>query len=73
VASVLADVPALPLETAGRYVAAAYVVLFALVLVYLAIMAIRTSRMERELAELLERLDAAEARGGERPQGGTAP
>jgi hypothetical protein len=66
----LADIPALPLETAGRYVAGAYVVLFALVLVYLAIMAIRTSRMERELGELLERLDERErggAQGGEHP------
>jgi hypothetical protein len=46
--------PALPLHTAGKYVAGAYVVLFALVLVYLAIMAIRLSRIERDLGELLE-------------------
>jgi hypothetical protein len=50
----LAEVPALPLHTAGKYVAAAYIVLFALVLVYLAIMAIRLSRIERELGDLLE-------------------
>ena len=44
--------PALPLHTAGKYVAAAYVVLFALVLIYVVIMAIRLGRVERELAEL---------------------
>jgi hypothetical protein len=49
-----AELPALPLHTAGKYVAGAYVVLFALVLVYLAIMAIRLSRIERDLGELLE-------------------
>jgi hypothetical protein len=47
--------PALPLHEAGKYVAGAYVVLFALVLIYVAIMAIRLSRIERELGELLER------------------
>ncbi len=60
----LAEVPALPLHTAGKYVAGAYVVLFAMVLVYLAIMAIRLSRIERELGELLalaERRDDAAA------------
>jgi hypothetical protein len=57
IATVLGDVPALPLHEAGKYVAAAYVVLFALVLVYVAIMAIRLSRIERELGELLEAAD----------------
>jgi hypothetical protein len=51
---VLGVLPALPLHEAGKYVAGAYVVLFALVLVYVAIMAIRLSRIERELGELLE-------------------
>jgi hypothetical protein len=50
----LAAAPALPLHTAGKYVAGAYVVLFALVLAYVAIMAIRLSRVERELGTLLE-------------------
>jgi CcmD family protein len=50
----LGELPALPLHTAGKYVAGAYVVLFALVLVYVAIMAVRLSRIERELGELLE-------------------
>ncbi len=52
--ALLAVTPALPLETAGKYVAGAYVVLFALVLVYVAIMALRLSRIQRELGELLE-------------------
>ncbi|HLM85839.1 MAG TPA: hypothetical protein VK272_06590 [Solirubrobacteraceae bacterium] len=47
------EAPALPLHTAGKYVAGAYVVLFALVLIYVAIMAIRLSRIEGELGELL--------------------
>ena len=62
----LGDVPALPLHEAGKYVAAAYIVLFALVLVYLAIMAIRLSRIERELGDLLEVAD----RASEEPQPG---
>jgi hypothetical protein len=56
-AVLLGDVPALPLHEAGKYVAAAYIVLFALMLVYLAIMAIRLTRIERELGELLQATD----------------
>jgi hypothetical protein len=52
-AGLLGELPALPLHTAGKYVAAAYVVLFALVLIYVVIMAIRLGRVERELDELL--------------------
>jgi hypothetical protein len=59
-----AVLPALPLHTAGKYVAGAYVVLFALVLIYVAIMAIRLSRIESELAELLSL--AASSSEGER-------
>jgi hypothetical protein len=66
VAALVAELPALPLHTAGKYVAGAYVVLFALVLIYVAIMGLRLSRMERELGELLE---AAER--SERPPAGT--
>lgn len=70
--TLLAETPALPLHTAGKYVAAAYIVLFALVLVYVAIMAIRLSRIERQLGELLElteRLPAAEDRSSARAAG----
>jgi CcmD family protein len=49
----LAELPALPLHAAGKYVAGAYIVAFALVLVYVVIMAFRLSRIERELSELL--------------------
>jgi hypothetical protein len=52
-AFLLAESPALPLHTAGKYVAAAYIVAFAVVLVYVAVMAIRLSHMERDLGELL--------------------
>ena len=50
----LGELPALPLHEAGKYVAAAYVVLFALVLIYVAIMAVRLSRFQRELGELTQ-------------------
>ena len=46
--------PALPLDEAGKYVAAAYLVFLGLVLVYVAIMATRLARLERELVELNE-------------------
>jgi hypothetical protein len=52
--ALLGETPALPLHTAGKYVAAAYIVLFLLVLIYVAIMAIRLSHIERQLGELLE-------------------
>ena len=46
--------PALPLGDAGPYVAAAYLVFLALVLIYVAIMASKLVRISRELAELAE-------------------
>ena len=55
----LATLPALPLHEAGKYVAGAYIVLFVLVLVYVAIMALRLSHIERDLGELLERAEAS--------------
>ena len=61
--------PALPLDEAGPYVAAAYVVFIALIGVYVAIMAAKLARIERqvtELNELVDRRRAAEpADGGE--------
>jgi hypothetical protein len=45
-------VPALPLEEAGKYVAGAYVVFLALIVIYVAIMAAKLQRIERELREL---------------------
>ncbi len=58
---VLAEVPALPLNEAGKYVAAAYIVLVVILLIYLSITAIRLSRLERDLAELLELSGAPKA------------
>jgi hypothetical protein len=46
--------PALPLDEAGTYVAAAYLVFLGLVLLYVGIMAAKLGRMERELSELTE-------------------
>jgi hypothetical protein len=46
--------PALPLDEAGKYVAAAYIVFLGLILVYVAIMATKLARVERELTELDE-------------------
>jgi type II secretory pathway component PulM len=46
--------PAIPLHTAVSYVAGAYLVFFALVLVYVAIMATKLSRIESELSELTD-------------------
>lgn len=67
-AALLAELPALPLHEAGKYVAGAYVALFVLVLVYVAIMAIRLSHIERDLGELLEREQAAAAEASEASQ-----
>ena len=46
--------PALPLDEAGKYVAAAYLVFIALILIYVAIMAAKLTRIERDLTELDE-------------------
>ena len=61
--------PALPLDDAGPYVAAAYLVFLALLLVYVAIMAAKLVRIEREvseIADLVERRDAQRPREPER-------
>jgi hypothetical protein len=64
--------PALPLDDAGPYVAGAYLVFLALILVYVAIMAAKLQRIERELVELS---DIAEKRREvtERAVGGGEP
>src|ERR1700712_4448177 len=59
-ASVLAEV-AIPTDTSGRYVAAAYLVFFVLVVVYVAIMAQRLRKVERQADDILARLDARDA------------
>jgi hypothetical protein len=60
--------PALPLDDAGPYVAAAYLVFLALILIYVAIMATKLGRIEREIGELsaiVERRDAERERDAE--------
>ena len=54
--------PALPLDEAGKYVAAAYIVFLALILIYVAIMATKLSRIERELVDLNRELDERRVR-----------
>ena len=69
--AVFAVAPALPLHTAGKYVAGAYIVFLALVLIYVAIMAGRLARTERELGELrrdVELRRQSEDRDPERPR-----
>jgi hypothetical protein len=46
--------PALPLDEAGKYVAGAYVVFLALILIYVALMAAKLARIDRELSQLAE-------------------
>jgi hypothetical protein len=48
------------------YVAAAYLVFFALVLIYVVIMATKLARFERELSELDELADRLEERDADR-------
>jgi hypothetical protein len=61
----------LPNDSATGYVAAAYLVFLALLLIYLAIMGVRVSRMGRDLAELDDLVrerkaaEAAEAQASE--------
>ena len=56
----MASAPALPLHTAGPYVAAAYIVFVVVILIYVAIMATRLRRTERELTALRAQLAARE-------------
>jgi CcmD family protein len=46
----------------GQYVAAAYGVVFAVVLVYVAIIAAKLTRIQRQLAEVLELAERRRAR-----------
>ena len=58
--------PALPLDEAGKYVAAAYLVFLTLLIVYVAIMGMKIARIEREIGELLE-LEEAQRGGRAKP------
>ena len=66
--------PALPLDEAGKYVAAAYIVFLVLILIYVSIMAAKLQRIERELRELAgfaeNRARASDEVAGPTAQGG---
>jgi hypothetical protein len=46
--------PALPLDEAGKYVAGAYVVFLALIVIYVAVIAAKVARIDRELTRLAD-------------------
>jgi hypothetical protein len=50
-------VPALPLDEAGKYVAGAYVVFVALILIYVAIIGAKIARIDRQISELVAEED----------------
>jgi hypothetical protein len=50
--ALFAEAPALPLHTAGKYVAGAYIFCALVLIVYVSIMAVRLTRTQRELVEL---------------------
>ena len=60
--------PALPLDEAGKYVAAAYLVFLLLILVYVAIMATKLSRSEREVVELADLVEARDTAAANAPE-----
>jgi hypothetical protein len=64
----IAVAPALPLGKAGKFVAAAYIVVLAIILIYVAIMAVRAQRLERELGELRRDVEAARAQPEPEPE-----
>ena len=68
--------PALPLDDAGPYVAAAYLVFVALVLIYVAIMASKLVRIQRDLTEISEivaRRDRRAEASSEEPEEESVP
>ena len=69
--ALLLAAPALPLDEAGKYVAGAYVVFLALLLIYLAIMSIRLSRIDEELGELASLAEQKRDTSSASPPGGS--
>lgn len=62
--------PALPLDDAGTYVAAAYMVFLVLLAVYVGIMAAKLGRISREIGELADHVEErnADAPSESRPE-----
>ena len=65
--------PALPLDDAGPYVAAAYLVFLALILIYVAIMAGKLVRIARDLGELTQIVERREQARAEETAQETVP
>jgi hypothetical protein len=68
--------PALPLDDAGPYVAAAYLVFLALILIYVAVMASKLVRIQRDLTEIgdiVARRDRRAGASSEEPEEETVP
>jgi cell division protein FtsB len=61
VSLLLASAPALPLGKSGKFVAGAYIVVFVVILLYVAIMAIRAQRTERDLEQLRREVEEVRA------------
>jgi hypothetical protein len=59
----------IPGSSNNGYVAAAYIVFFAIILIYVAIMAVRLTRVERGLHELNERAAGTPTPDGGEPNG----
>jgi HAMP domain-containing protein len=64
--AMFAEAPALPLHSAGPYVAAAYIVFLLVILIYVAIMARKLTSNSRELRELRAQIEER-ARAAEPP------
>jgi cell division protein FtsL len=64
--ALFAEAPALPLHTAGPYVAAAYIVFVLVILVYVSIMAKRLMTNSRELRDLRAQLEERQREQDER-------
>ncbi|MEA2494604.1 MAG: hypothetical protein QOJ29_2515 [Thermoleophilaceae bacterium] len=56
----LAEAPALPLDEAGKYVAAAYGVFVTMLIVYVAIIGARIARVERDVKALADMAEERE-------------
>ena len=62
--ALLAQTPALPLDEAGEYVAAAYIVFVVLLVIYVGLMAAKLSRISDDLEELTELAESRQRAAG---------